>query len=313
MAESEVLAPIEETEAIPDEDDYIEKLRAHFKEKLNIVHDFDLLRVVRGYATEKNRWEDTVEHLQLWIDALKKDDFANIGFKPMPDQEMYKNLQEWAQFTVHGEDKFGHPIMYENTAKYNCEEITANLEQSLIYRRRVFSQMWNKKHQTSTKTGKMIYKQINVFNLENIGVMSANKFKNVVQKMIAAEGDLFPESVYKMYFINTGFWFKAAWAVISMFVHPKTKEKIQMLGTSYIEKMQDDIPLDQIPKQFGGTSKAAVRWGETYFDEPVVAQFPQSGDAAEKDGEIVEKADSKKPVQNEPAAVEEKDETSKPE
>jgi len=304
MAEAEELTPIEMKEGIADEAEYIEKLREHFKEDFELVHDFDVRRVIRGYAKEAERWKDTVEHLQIWIDCVKKG-FANVGFKPLEDQDMYKKLVGWAGITCHGEDKFGHPVMYEDVANYDCAKIQENLEAALQYRSRVFSQMWNKKHQTSKKTGKMVYKQLNIFNLKNIGVMSANKFKAVVQKCIAREGDQFPETVYKMYFINTNFWFKAAWAVISMFVHPATKAKIQMLGSDYVKQMQDDVSLDQIPKEFNGTCNEPIRWGESWFQEPAEAQFPDLlKNAKEVQPPAYDDVPPKEKVENEPEKVE---------
>jgi len=283
MADAELI-PVEETESVEGEEDYLAKLKEYFGADMDIVNDTDVRRIIRGYATEKEPWKEMVEKMTLWIAALKED-FANVGFKPMENQEMYKNMKEWAQFTVFGQDKFGHPVMYENVATYKCAEITDNLEQALIYRRRVFSQMWNKKFQESKKSGKMIYKQINIFNLNNIGVMSANKFKNVLTQMIKVEGDLFPETVYKMYFINTGFWFKAAWAVVSMFVHPATKKKIQFCGSDFISRIAEDVAAEQIPKEFGGKCESKLVWGETHFDEPAVAQFPDLLDALTKEGE----------------------------
>lgn len=301
MADAQGLTPIEMTEAVADEEEYIEKLRKEFKpEDFALVQDSDLRRVIRGYAKETERWEETVKHLQIWIDCMKAG-FANVGFEPFEDAEMYKNLQGWAGISVHGEDKFGHPIMYEDVANYDCDKIQENLEAALRYRSRVFSQMWNKKHQTSKKTGKMVYKQINVFNLKDIGITSANKFKAVIQKCIEREGDQFPETVYKMYFVNTNFWFKAAWAVVSMFVHPATKAKIQMLGSDYVTKMQDDISIDQIPKEFNGESPVPIKWGETWFQEPAEAQFPGLLKNA-KDGPA-EDVPPKEQVENSPTST----------
>ena len=42
---------------------------------------------------------------------------------------------------------------------------------------------------------------------------------------------------------------------------------------------------EQIPKEFGGKCETKLVWGETHFDEPAVAQFPDLLDAMKKEGE----------------------------
>eukprot|EP00493_Phyllostaurus_siculus_P009761 UN09892 len=65
-----------------------------------------------------------------------------LGSNPWKIKKCTKRCKNGHNLPVFGQDKFGHPVMYENVANYKCDEITENLEQALIYRRRVFSQMW---------------------------------------------------------------------------------------------------------------------------------------------------------------------------
>lgn len=294
-AEDKILETPEQSDNIPDEDEWIQKIKELFPDDFHLMQDSDLRRIIRGYAGEKKRLEETVEHVKVWLKFLKEHKFASIGFKPMEDQEMYKNMQQWAQFTVHGEDKYKHPVMYEKLSNYKCDLIEQNLDKALLYRLRVFSQMWNKKHQNEKKYGKMIYKQINVFDMKGMGVFQANKFKDTIKKIIAFEGDAFPETVYKMYFINSDWKFKWAWNIISYFVHKETQKKIQILGTSYLEKLLEDVDISQIPKEFDGECEVPIVWGETWFDEPAEEQFP----------DLLKESEEKKPIENAPAKVEE--------
>jgi len=299
-AENKELIPPEQNDNIPDEDEWIEKMKQEFPDDFHLIKDSDIRRIVRGYAGEKERLKETIEHVKVWLEFLKKHDIANCGFKPMENQEMYKKMQEWAQFCVHGEDKYHHPVMYENLSTYNCEEIEANMDEALKFRLRVYSQMWNKKHQSEKKYGKMIYKQINVFNMKGMGVFQANKFKKTIQKIIAFEGDAFPETVYKMYFVNSDWKFKFAWNIISYFVHAETKKKIQILGSDYLDKLKEDVDISQIPKEFDGESEVPIIWGECWFNEPAKAQFPD----LLKEGEE-KKPEEKEAIENAPAKVEE--------
>lgn len=264
--------PIEMSQSVADEEEWIAKCKENFGKDMDLCHDYDVRRIIRGYAKEKEREKETFEKMQIWIDAIKAN-WSGCGFKPMEDQDAFKKMLEWAPITAHGQDKYGHPVVYEDLAHYKCEKISAELDKALIYRKRVWSQVWNKKHQESKKKGKMIYKHIQVFNLKDVGVMSANKFKSVIQQMIKVEGDLQPETIYKMYMVNTNWFFKAAWAVVKSFVHPATREKIQIVGSDYVKHLTVDVAIEQIPKEFNGKG-SSCKWGETTFDEAVVEQFP---------------------------------------
>lgn len=292
MAESGELVCIEHTETREDEEEWIKKAKEHFGEQLDIVPKIDLLRIIRGYAAEKEREKETFDHIQLFLNILKDEGFANVGFKPMKNDEGFKKMQEWGQMTVFGQDKFGHCVMYEDVASYQCDKIQENLPIALEFRRRMWCQMWNKQHEVAKKKNEVVYKHINVFNMDGIGVWGANTYKKVIQKMIQAEGDLFPETVYKMYFINCGWTFRAAWAVVKMFVHPVTQKKIKIMGgkSEYLPELQKDVDLKQIPKKYGGQSPKEITWGETTFDEPAKPQFPAKQESVLNEG-IVEKAE----------------------
>ncbi|ETO34176.1 hypothetical protein RFI_02917 [Reticulomyxa filosa] len=102
----------------------------------------------------------------------------------------------------------------------------------------------------------MIYKHVMVMDVSNASMTSLNKFKNLVQTVIAEEHGttykkkimyvytynnnkrhLFPETLYKLYLVNSSFTFRAIWKIVSNFVDPITYQKINVLGGSYLDEM----------------------------------------------------------------------------
>merc|ERR1712154_393541 len=75
--------------------------------------------------------------------------------------------------------------------------------------------------------------------------------------------DLFPESLHRLYVINTPAAFRGAWKVIKTFLDPVSAEKTKILGKDFIAEMIRDINLDMIPHKFGGIGPWDIRYGNT--------------------------------------------------
>ena len=68
-------------------------------------------------------------------------------------------------------------------------------------------------------------------------------------------GNIYPESVHKMMFVNAPFVFRAIWSTITPWLHPITKEKTRIVGggSALLKEFQKaGIPLDQVRELEGG-------------------------------------------------------------
>lgn len=74
----------------------------------------------------------------------------------------------------------------------------------------------------------------------------------MVKNVIVEMGNLYPESVHKMFFVNAPFVFRAIWGMITPWLHPMTKQKTYILGNPLKEFQKCGIPLSSIPKVLGG-------------------------------------------------------------
>jgi len=224
--------------------------------------EWDLLTCVRGYQSFKPRdletrkalaniwkWRGTVAYDTLLTgEDIVPPEVADTYHKLWPDQ-------------CFGVDKYGHVLMLMTLKDIDVEKISAIEEGMLVklvaqkltafteYRRRL-----------SKKSDVQRYKYSICVDLDGAGVMGlvSGQKKAMLQKFFQIGGDFFPETIWKIYIINTPFVFRAAWGVAKAFVHPITQAKINVFPTTakcipQLEK--DGWSADQLPELFKGTHK----------------------------------------------------------
>ncbi|KAF8075950.1 CRAL-TRIO domain-containing protein [Lyophyllum atratum] len=64
--------------------------------------------------------------------------------------------------------------------------------------------------------------------------------------------DRYPETMGKFYIINAPWAFSAVWSIIKPWLDPVTVAKISILGSNYQETLLQQIPAENLPKEFGG-------------------------------------------------------------
>lgn len=65
--------------------------------------------------------------------------------------------------------------------------------------------------------------------------------------------DRYPETMGKFYIINAPWAFSAVWSMIKPWLDEVTVSKIDILGTSYKDKLLAQIPAENLPQEFGGS------------------------------------------------------------
>mmetsp|Transcript_6061 Transcript_6061/g.21398 ORF Transcript_6061/g.21398 Transcript_6061/m.21398 type:complete len:114 (+) Transcript_6061:118-459(+) len=85
--------------------------------------------------------------------------------------------------------------------------------------------------------------------------MLRGKKRQVLQKIFHIGSTYYPESMWKIYLVNSPLIFRAIWAIIKPWLHPVTLSKIQIIGSAKeaIKKMNEEgIPIEAIPDWMGG-------------------------------------------------------------
>ena len=99
------------------------------------------------------------------------------------------------------------------------------------------------KGEISKKVKQQRYKHTIIVDLGGAGSGLLNgKRRNTIKKVIDIGGNYFPESLWKMYVINTPWVLKAGWSMVKPWIHPVTIAKINICGApkDAIKKMQEN-------------------------------------------------------------------------
>ena len=82
--------------------------------------------------------------------------------------------------------------------------------------------------------------------------MFTKETRELVQMSSEIAQDYYPEILNKMFIVNTGWGFRAIWAVVKPFIDKKTTNKISILGTSFQEELFKAVPPENVPCFLGG-------------------------------------------------------------
>lgn len=93
--------------------------------------------------------------------------------------------------------------------------------------------------------GTRIDKTISILDLKNVSTFKllTGDIKAILQGIIKISQDNYPESLYKMFIINSGFMFSAVWTVVKPFLDEKTQKKIVIISGNGLKEIREEIDL----------------------------------------------------------------------
>jgi hypothetical protein len=93
-----------------------------------------------------------------------------------------------------------------------------------------------------------------ILDLKNVSLTAYYKVSDYRREASTISQDRYPECMGKFYIINAPWGFSTIWNVIKGFLDPVTVAKIDIVGSSYQDKLLAQIPAENLPKEFGGKS-----------------------------------------------------------
>lgn len=112
----------------------------------------------------------------------------------------------------------------------------------------------------SRSAGKIVDRQCVVFDAENIGLETLSFLKGLAAHVSPVMRHVYPETIGQILVLNLPWYIRGpAKAVLKLFVHPMTQEKIKLLRCS--SELLEYIDAEQLPLSYGGSSSSS------HFDE----------------------------------------------
>jgi len=116
-----------------------------------------------------------------------------------------------------------------------------------FYCLRQLENLGRRKIAISRKTGFRMTRHIIVLDAYSISLATMAAVKERMHRIIGDIQMMYPETLKRLYIINTGWLFQASWKFIRKFLHPITAAKVVILGTSYREELSK-AGITEIPK-----------------------------------------------------------------
>jgi len=220
------------------------------------ITQVDALQIVRGYQTYDPRLEETIKAFESIAEWRVRYDFQNILSQMFPEAEKFHEM--WKE-TVYGHDKYGHVLISFKFQDVDTNAVSEIDEDTLnkVCGQKYATYAWHKLR-TARTLGNQRYKHSFIIDMAGAGMgVLSGKRRNTIKKLMDIGSDMFPESVWKLYIINTPWLLRGGWAMVKPWVHPVTQAKVNIVAKPELAKEKminvDGFTLDQLPESFGGT------------------------------------------------------------
>ena len=132
---------------------------------------------------------------------------------------------------------------------------TFSIDEALRHRCKVMERVQQIKDDLSEKSRKRVYKHVYILDLKGLGVKHLKKKNRGPMKALLDLGQHhFPETLDRMFLLCTPALFRGLWKIMSVWVDPVTKAKIQLLPKKYLPRIEAaGMPRSQLPDWMGGS------------------------------------------------------------
>lgn len=175
----------------------------------------------------------------------------------VPNFDYQEKPQVFAYYPqyYHKTDKDGRPLYIEQLGKINLDamrKITTD-ERMLSNLVVEYEKMSDPRLPAcSRKAGHLLETSCSIMDLKGVGIGMMSSAYGYLQQASAISQNYYPERLGKLYVINAPWGFSSAFSVVKKFLDPVTVAKIHVLGSGYQKELLQQIPKENLPKQFGG-------------------------------------------------------------
>ncbi|KAI0069285.1 hypothetical protein BV25DRAFT_121111 [Artomyces pyxidatus] len=221
----------------------------HFVEER--MDDATLLRFLRARKFDVVKTKEMLLAAEQWRKDFGVDDImANFDFKEKAEVDKY-----YPQY-YHKTDKDGRPVYIERLGKLDIKALYAATTPERQLQRLVYEyerSLRTRLPASGRAAGHPVETFCTILDLYNVSLTNFYRVKDYVMSAASIGQDRYPEIMGKFYIINAPWAFSAVWTVIKPWLDEVTVSKIEILGGSYKDKLLAQIPVANLPKEFGGT------------------------------------------------------------
>ncbi|KAG9020850.1 cytosolic factor, phosphatidylinositol/phosphatidylcholine transfer protein [Tulasnella sp. UAMH 9824] len=231
----------------------LDKFKKQLEEEGSFVadkhDDATLLRFLRARKFDLPKTKLMWDNSEKWRKEQGVDQLLHFDFPEGPEVMKY-----YPQY-YHKTDKDGRPVYIEQLGKLDIDALYKVTTQDRLLKR-LISQYEQFLHErlpaTSKVVGHPVETSCTILDLGGVSLLQFYKVKDYVNQASAIGQNYYPECMGKFYIINAPWGFSSVWNLIKPWLDEVTVAKIEVLGTSYKDKLLQQIPKENLPKEFGG-------------------------------------------------------------
>ncbi|GLB33363.1 putative CRAL/TRIO, N-terminal domain containing protein [Lyophyllum shimeji] len=215
------------------------------------MDDAVLLRFLRARKFDVAKAKEMLIAAEEWRKSFGVDDIIQT-FDFKEKEEVDKLYPQY----YHKMDKDGRPIYIERLGQLDIKALYAVTTQERLLKRLVSEYERFLAHRLpacSRTVGHPVETSCTILDLQNVSLSNFYHVKNYVMQAASIGQDRYPECMGKFFIINAPWAFSAVWAVIKPWLDEVTVSKVNILGSGYKETLLQQIPAENLPKEFGGT------------------------------------------------------------
>lgn len=247
-------APVEATVTTVTEEVVIQPVENVFLWGVPLLHtmgdectDVILLKFLRARDFKVSEAFTMLKNTILWRKRFGADNILEEDFGA-----------EWNDVAyMHGYDKEGHPVCYNNYGAFQNKELylkTLNDAGDRFLRWRI--QLLEKEIQKLSFNPGGINSMVQITDLKNTPGPAKWGLRQVTKKALTILQDNYPEFVARKIFINVPWWYAVMSTMISPFVTQRTKSKFVVARPARVtETLFKYISPEYVPVQYGGLSR----------------------------------------------------------
>lgn len=109
--------------------------------------------------------------------------------------------------------------------------------------------------ESSLRRGTEVTNEIVVFDMTNLTMVLNMQSIAYMKDVLAIDQNYYPERLYKLFIINSPWYFSAIYNIFKPFIDKRTRDKFNILGSDFLPVLLDHMDITQIPSDYGGDAK----------------------------------------------------------
>lgn len=154
----------------------------------------------------------------------------------------------------------GRPVYIERLGKLNVPALYGITTKERLLQRLILEYekfLTDRLPACSAAVGHPVETVCTILDLKGVSLSSFYQVRDYVNEASKIGQDRYPECMGKFYIINAPWGFSAVWSLIKPWLDEVTVSKIEILGSSYQQKLLQDIRAEDLPADLGGKCKCA--------------------------------------------------------